>query len=53
MNGLGKPFGKQIRIKKLKKYSKIKVKLPHMKKRSKARKQIFIQTAFSHSTLKF
>ena len=31
---------------------KIKVKLPHVNKKQLARKQIFVQTPFSHSTLK-
>ena len=35
-----------------KKTVKIKVKLPHVKKKSLARKRIFVHTPFSHSTLK-
>ena len=31
---------------------KIKVKLPHVNEKPLARKQIFVQTPFSHSTLK-
>ena len=31
---------------------KIKVKLPHVNKKPLARKRIFVQTPFSHSTLK-
>ena len=31
---------------------KIKVKLPHVNKKPQSRKQIFVQTLFSHSTLK-
>ena len=50
MNGLEKLFRK-IRSKKSKKTVKIKVELPHMKK-PQARKRIFVQTPFSHSTLK-
>ena len=34
-----------------KKTVKIKVKLPHVNKKPLARKRIFVQTAFSHSTL--
>ena len=33
-----------------KKTVKIKVKLPHVNKKSLAKKQIFVQTPFSHST---
>ena len=51
MNGLEKPFRKKIRSKKSKKIVKTKVKLPHVKK-PLARKRIFVQTPFSHSTLK-
>ena len=50
MNGLGKPFRK-IPIQKLKKTVKIKVKLPHVNKKPLARKRIFVQTPFSHSSL--
>ena len=49
MNGLGKPFRKNP-IQKIEKTVKIKVKLPHVKK-PLARKRIFVQTPFSHSTL--
>ena len=35
-----------------KKPVKFTVKLPHVNKKSLARKRIFVQTAFSHSTLK-
>ena len=49
MNELGKPFRKKP-IQKLEK--KIKVKLPHMNKKSLVRKQNFVRTPFSHSTLK-
>ena len=53
MNGLGKPFIKKIRSKKLKKKTvKIKVKLPHVNKKPLARKRTFVQTPFSHSALK-
>ena len=52
MNGLEKPFRKKIRSKKNRKTVKeIKVKLPHENKKPLARKQIFVQTPFSHSTL--
>ena len=37
--------------KKSKKTVKIKVKLPHVNKKPLARKRIFVQTPFSHSTL--
>ena len=40
----------KIRSKKSKK-QKIKVKLPHVNKKPPARKRIFVQTLFSHSTL--
>ena len=40
------------RSKKIYKTVKIKVKLPHVNKKPLARKQIFVQTSFSHSTLK-
>ena len=52
MNALGKPFRKKSDPKKKKKTVKIKVKLPHVNKKPPARKQIFVQTPFSHSTLK-
>ena len=39
-------------IQKFEKTVKIKVKLPHVNKKPLARKRIFIQTPFSHSTLK-
>ena len=51
MNRLGKPFRKKILSKKSKK-QKFKVKLPHVNKKPLARKRIFVQTPFSHSTLK-
>ena len=38
-------------IQKSEKTVKIKVKLPHVNKKSLARKRIFVQTPFSHSTL--
>ena len=38
-------------IQKIEKTVKIKVKLPHVNKKPLARKQIFVQTPFSHSTL--
>ena len=39
-------------IQKIEKTVKIKVKLPHVKKKPLARKLIFVQTPFSHSNLK-
>ena len=39
-------------IQKIEKTVKIKVKLPHVNKKPLARKRIFVQTPFSHSTLK-
>ena len=52
MNGLEKPLRKKNRIKKIeKKTVKVKVKLPHVNKKPLARKRIFVQTPFSHSTL--
>ena len=48
-----KNHSEKIRSKKIEKTVKIKVKLPHVnKKKSLTRKQIFVQTPFSHSTLK-
>ena len=41
----------KIRSKKIKKTVKIKVKLPNVNKNPLARKRIFVQTPFSHSTL--
>ena len=49
MNGLEKPFRKNP-IQKIKKTVKTKVKLSHVKKKPLARKRIFVQTSFSHST---
>ena len=52
MNGLEKPFRKKSDPKNRKKKTvKIKVKLPHVNKKPLARKWIFVQTPFSHSTL--
>ena len=51
MNGFGKPFGKNCDPKNQKKTVKINVKLPHVNKKPLARKRIFVQTPFSHSTL--
>ena len=48
MNGSGKPF-KKIRSIKLKTLQ-IKMKLSHVNKKPLARKRIFVQTPFSHST---
>ena len=39
-------------IQKIEKTVKIKVKLPHVNKKPLARTRIFVQTPFSHSTLK-
>ena len=50
MNGLRKPFRKNP-IQKIEKTEKIKAKLPHVNKKPLARKRIFVQTPFSHSTL--
>ena len=50
MNGLGKPFRKKSDPKN-RKTEKIKAKLPHVNKKPLARKRIFAQTPFSHSTL--
>ena len=50
MNGLEKPFRKKIRSQKIEKTVNIKVKLPHVNKKSLARKLIFVQTLFSRST---
>ena len=52
MNGLGKPIRKKIRSKKSKKTVKFRVKLPHVNKKPLPRNRIFVQTPFSHSTLK-
>ena len=49
MNGLEKPFRKNP-IPKIEKTVKIKLKLPHVNKKPLARKRIFVQTPFSHST---
>ena len=51
MKGLGKPFRKKPN-QKIEKTVKIKGKLPHVNKKPQARKPIFVQTLFSHSTLK-
>ena len=51
MNGLGQPFRKKSDPKNEKTVKKIKVKLPHVNKKPLARKRIFVQTPFSHSTL--
>ena len=42
----------KIRSKNSKKTVKIKVKLPHVIKKPQARKRNFVETTFSHSTLK-
>ena len=51
MKGLRTPFRKNL-IQKIEKTVKSEVKLPHVNKKSLARKRIFVQTPFSHSTLK-
>ena len=48
---IGKPLRKKS-DQKIEKTVKIKVKLPHVNKKPLARKPIFVQTLFSHSTLK-
>ena len=50
-NGSGKPFRKKL-IQKIETPVKIKKKLPNVNKKPLARKLIFVQTPFSHSTLK-
>ena len=52
MNGLEKPFRKNPIQKIEKKTVKIKVKLPHVNKKPLPIKRIFVQTPYSHSTLK-
>ena len=49
---IGKTFEKKSNPTNRKKTAKIKVKLPQVNKKSLARKQIFVQTPFSHFTLK-
>ena len=51
VNGLGKPFRKKSDPK-IEKTVKIRVKLPHVNKKPLPRNRIFVQTPFSHSTLK-
>ena len=51
MNGLGKLLRKNPIIK-IEKTVKIEVKLPHVNKRLLAKRRSFVQTPFSHSTLK-
>ena len=48
----GKPFRKKCNKQNRKKTLKMKVKLPHVNKKQLARKRNFVQTPFSHSTLK-
>ena len=52
MNGLEKPFRKKNPIQKTEKTVKIRIKLPHVNKKPLPRNRIFVQTPFSHSTLK-
>ena len=51
MNGLGKSFRKKLDSE-IEKTVKNKVKLPLVNKKPLARKRTFVQTPFSHSTLK-
>ena len=51
MNGFEKPFRKKP-IQKIEKTVKIKVKLPHVNKKPLPIKRIFVQTTYSHSSLK-
>ena len=51
VNGFGKLFRKNP-IQKIEKTVKIRVKLPHVNKKPLPRNRIFVQTPFSHSTLK-
>ena len=50
MSELREPFLKN-QITKFKKKQKINVKMPHVNKKPLARKLIFVQISFSHSTL--
>ena len=52
MSELGKSFRKNPN-QEIEKTVKIKVKFPHVNKTPLARKRIFVQTPFSHSTLQF
>ena len=49
---IAKTIWKKILSKKIEKRVKTKVKLPHVNKKLLARKRIFVQTPFSHTTLK-
>ena len=49
---IGKTIYKKIRSKKSKKTVKNRVKLPHVNKKPLPRNRIYVQTPFSHSTLK-
>ena len=51
MKGLGEQFRRKF-DQKNRKNIKVKVKLPHVDKEPLARKRMFVQTPFSHSTLK-
>ena len=51
MSELGKPFRKNS-IQKIEETIKTKVKLPYVNKKPLARERIFVQTPFSHSSLK-
>ena len=48
---IGKTISKKNPIEIIEKTVKIEVKLPHVNKKPLARKRIFVQTPFSHSTL--
>ena len=52
VNGLKKNHLEKNPIQKIEKTVKIRVKLPHVNKKPLPRNQIFVQTPFSHSTLK-
>ena len=49
---IGNTIKKKNPIKKIENLVKTKVKLPHVNKKSLARKRMFVHTTFSHSTLK-
>ena len=49
---IGNTIKKKNPIQKIEKTVKIKVKLPHVNKKSLAKKRIFVQKPFSYSTLK-
>ena len=49
---IGKTIQKKNPIQKIEKTVKIRVKLPHVNKKPLPRNRTFVQTLFSHSTLK-